>query len=270
MSPSLFSNARQRCALLFALPLVGCGLFAQTPTMSCRERNRANSFCEVRETTVASMANLNVDGRSNGGITIKGANRSDILVRAMVQTHAATDAEAKAQAAQILVNTSAGNIQASGPTAGNWSVSYEIFVPSKTNLSLKARNGGVSISGVESTIEFHSVNGGINLKDVGGYVHGETVNGGVSVSVSGEKWSGQGLDVSTTNGGVSMKVPEKFSATLDLGTVNGGVAVNLPSAPRAVNGKLNGTVGSGGPQIRIRTHNGGVSLSTGGQKVKKA
>src|SRR5882672_465233 len=114
-----------------ALSLISCGLLAQTPTMSCENQNGGNKrgFCEVRESTVAGLSTLNVDGRQNGGISIKGANRSDILVRAMVQTQADTDSEAKSTAAQVIVHTSAGTVMADGPSAKGWSVSYEIFVP---------------------------------------------------------------------------------------------------------------------------------------------
>ena len=254
-------------AFVFAFALTATGLFAQTPGMSCKDQNQGNkgsNFCEVRETTIASLATLNVDGRQNGGISIKGANRGDILVRAMVQAHGDTDAEAKTTGAQVIVHTSAGTVQADGPSLKNWSVSYEIFVPEKTNLSLKANNGGVSVAGVESSIEFHSRNGGISLKNVGGNVHGDTVNGGVSVNLAGAHWNGQGLDVSTQNGGVSMKVPEQFSAVLDVATVNGGMSVKMPNAQyKHTDHKINMTLGSGGPLIKIRTQNGGVSVSGG-------
>jgi DUF4097 and DUF4098 domain-containing protein YvlB len=233
--------------------------------MSCNNQNsgnRGSKFCEIRETTVAAIPTLNVDGRQNGGISIKGANRADILVRAMVQAHADTDSEAKTTGAQVIVHTSAGTVQADGPAQRNWSVSYEIFVPEKTNLSLKANNGGVAIDGIESSIEFHSVNGGISLKNVGGNVHGDTVNGGVSVQLFAARWNGQGLDVSTKNGGVSMKVPEQFSAVLDVATVNGGMSVKLPNAQvKRADHNVSVTLGSGGPLIRIRTQNGGVSVS---------
>ena len=249
------------------LALTAVGLSAQSPTMSCQDQNRGNQgshFCEVRETTIASLPTLNVDGRQNGGISIRGANRSDILVRAMVQTQGDTDADAKTTGAQVIVHTSAGTVQADGPAQKNWSVSYEILVPEKTNLSLKANNGGVTVAGVESSIEFHSINGGISLKNVGGNVHGDTVNGGVSVNLTSARWTGQGLDISTKNGGVTMKVPDHFSAVLDIATGNGGMNVKLPNALMKSNDhKLNMTVGTGGPLIRIRTQNGGVSVSGG-------
>lgn len=254
---------------LAALSVTACALLAQTspqtPTMSCKDQSggKGFTFCEVRETTLAGLPTLNVDGRQNGGISIKGVNRSDILVRAMVQAHADSDAEAKSVGSQVIVHTSAATVQADGPAQKNWAVSYEIFVPVATNLSLRAHNGGVAIAGVESAVEFHSINGGISLKNVAGNFRGDTVNGGVSVTLTGTAWKGQGLDVATTNGGVSMKVPETFSAQLDLSTVNGGMSVKLPNAQQARRGdhKLNMTLGSGGPLIRIRTQNGGVSIS---------
>jgi len=246
-----------------ALSLVACGLLAQTPTMTCENhgnRNRPN-FCEIRENTLSASA-LTVDGRQNGGISIKGADRADVLVRAMVQSQGESDSEARTTGAQVIVHTSGGAIQADGPAQKSWSVSYEIFIPRHTNLTLNTKNGGVSVSGVESSIEFHAVNGGISLKDIGGNVRGDTVNGGVSVHLTNGTWSGQGLDVTTNNGGVSMNVPEQFSALLDVATVNGGMNVRLPNAhvSRGQN-HFSMTLGSGGPLIRVRTHNGGVSIS---------
>ena len=254
---------------LAALSLVACGLLAQTPTMTCEnqgDRNRPH-FCEIRESTVAVSA-LTVDGRQNGGISIKGADRADVLVRAMVQAQGESDAEARTTGAQVLVHTSGGGIQADGPAEKSWSVSYEIFVPRHlSNISLKTQNGGVSINGVESAIEFHAINGGISLKNVGGDVRGDTVNGGVSVNLTGNSWSGRGLDVSTSNGGVSLNVPDQFSALLDVATVNGGMKVGLPNAPSTRDHHVSMTLGAGGPLIRIRAHNGGVSISNGKAKA---
>ncbi len=248
-----------------ALALTACGLLAQSPTMHCSggKESKGSSFCEVRETTIASLPTLLVDGNQNGGVSIKGANRADILVRAMVQTHGNSDQEAKSLSSQVIVHTSAGTVLADGPRGSGWSVSYEIFVPLHTNLNLKTNNGGVSIAGVESSMEFHSVNGGISLKDVGGNVKGETVNGGVSFHMSNARLAGQGIDVQTQNGGISMKVPERLSAQLDVATVNGGMSVKLPNATPVAHGdhRLNVTLGSGGPTIRLRTHNGGISIT---------
>src|SRR5690242_15790788 len=129
---------------LAALSLSACGLLAQSPSMSCRDRGSRNQpgFCEIRESTIAGLPTLTVNGRQNGGISIKGTSRPDILVRAMVQTQGDTEPEARTLGAQVIVHTSGGTVQADGPTQGNWSVSYEIFVPAATNLGLSTNNGG--------------------------------------------------------------------------------------------------------------------------------
>jgi len=251
-------------ATFAALSLVACGLLAQTPTMTCENQgNRSHpNFCEVRENTITASS-LSVDGRQNGGVSIKGADRSDILVRALVQAQGESDAEARTTGAQVIVHSAGGAVQADGPTQKNWSVSYEIFVPRGTNLVLNTKNGGVSIAGVASSIEFHAINGGISLKDVAGNVHGDTVNGGISVNLTNGTWAGSGLDVTTSNGGVNMKVPEQFSALLDVATVNGGMNVHLPNAQiRRGENHFSMTLGSGGPLIRVRTHNGGVTIGS--------
>ncbi len=225
-------------------------------------RTARPGFCEIRESTLSAMP-LNIDGNDNGGISVKGGDRADILVRAMVQAQGDTDSEARSTGAQVIVHTSGGAVRADGQTGSHWSVSYEILVPRNTNLTLKTKNGGVSVSGVESSVEFHAINGGVSLKDVGGSIHGETVNGGLSVTFANARLTGQGMDVSTTNGGVSIKLPEQFSALLDLETSNGGLSVRMPNA--GVQNKsrhVSMTLGSGGPLIRARTQNGGVSISS--------
>ena len=77
-------------------------------------------------------------------------------------------------------------------------------------------------------VDFTALNGGVNLKRVGGYVRGGTTNGGLNIELSGERWDGEALDVSTTNGGVNLSIPENYSARLETGTVNGRVNVDFP------------------------------------------
>ena len=112
------------------------------------------SYRETREMMMAAGSLVNVDARRNGGIRVKGENRSDVLVRACVQTLGATDEEARAVAKSVRIETG-GSVRAEGAgDESNWSVSYEILVPRSTNLKLVAHNGGIGISSVEGTMEF--------------------------------------------------------------------------------------------------------------------
>src|SRR5215468_2511976 len=84
------------------------------------------SYRELREMNVAAGGVLDVDAGRNGGISVKGESRSDILVRACVQAWGQTMDAAKAAVASVKVTT-AGGIRADGPEESNYSVSFEIL-----------------------------------------------------------------------------------------------------------------------------------------------
>jgi len=242
------------------------------PTLDCNhdqgDRNRAH-FCEMREQTVsAAGGTISIDARQNGGIASKGWDRADVLVRAQVRAYAASDSEARDLARQVNVQTAGAQIRADGPAHDHeryWSVSYEVFVPARSSANLETVNGGVSISDVSGNLEFKTVNGGVTLRRIGGYVHGRTTNGGVTIELAGDRWDGQGLDVTTTNGGVSLQVPQSFSAQLEAQTSNGGIHTDLPQVQTAAqpghrSNHLSTALGAGGATLKVTTTNGGVSV----------
>jgi hypothetical protein len=222
-----------------------------------------DQFCDVREQTISARSQLRVDGRENGGIEIIGSDRNDILVISRIEAQAGSESDAKAIADQIKLQIG-DDIRADGPSTrwrSSWAVSYQILVPRKISLDLTATNGGISIENVDGRLEFETTNGGVTLTGVSGNVRGSTSNGGVDVQLSGEKWSGEGLDVRTTNGGVELAIPSNYSAQLETGTVNGGMDIGFPITVQGrINRRLTTQLGSGGPLVRVTTTNGGVSI----------
>ena len=228
------------------------------------------SFSDLRETTISATGSVNVDSGQNGGISIKGEDRSDVLVRACVQSWGKTQEGAKAVAGNVKIAMS-GTIKAENSVDDkNWSVSYQLLVPRATNLNLKAHNGGISISGVDGSAEFETMNGGVSLNNVAGTIKGRTTNGGVNVNLSGGTWKGSGLDVQTTNGGVHISMPENYAAHIETGTVNGGFSSDIPALnvekPDKERGhratKISTDINGGGAPIRVITTNGGVRINT--------
>lgn len=238
------------------------------------------STSELREMTVAATSRLEVDGARNGGISVRGENRSDILVRACVQAWGSSEEAAKSLASSVRVNTG-GVIKADGPDdsyGGNgWSVSYEIRAPYNSNLALRASNGGISVKGISGSMDLSTTNGGLSVADVAGDVKGRTTNGGINVSLVGSGWKGSGLDLQTTNGGVNLSLPSSFAANVEAGTVNGGFSSDFPGLqvekndngnhygpqPKKVNASLNG----GGANVRVVTTNGGIRISSNDKKM---
>lgn len=256
-------------ALLAVTGISGLAQGSKGGSLACRDNNwygdRLVGNCEIREQTLApSGGTIAIDGKQNGGVSVKGWDQHQVLVRARVQTGAPTHDEAVALGRQIRIETSGAKIFASGPESRknyHWDVSYEVFVPRRADLSLETHNGGISIADVNGRIDFTALNGGVVLKRVGGEVRGSTTNGGLVIELTGDRWDGQSLDVSTTNGGVIMSIPENYSANLQTGTVNGSVNVDFPVT---VQGRISKQValnlGSGGALVKAMTTNGGVRL----------
>jgi DUF4097 and DUF4098 domain-containing protein YvlB len=239
---------------------------AQNWLQNCKYRgnyDRAH-FCELRNITLRPESKISVDGRENGGVSFRGWDRNEVKVVAMIQTNADEDNQAEALAKEIRINTNGGRISAEGPSLQRrswWSVSYEIYVPKRSNLEAITRNGGVAAADVEGDLDFQATNGGIRVENVAGDVHAETTNGGVSALLSGSSWRGKGLDLKTTNGGVSLTIPRGYNARLETGTTNGGMNIDFPITVQGLIGKrIQTQLGAGGPLVRVITTNGGVRI----------
>jgi DUF4097 and DUF4098 domain-containing protein YvlB len=252
-------------ALAFLFSASSLTALQSKATLDCNHNDRSDRhahFCEMREQTVSAAGMISVDARQNGGISLKGWDRPDVLVRAQVSAYAPTDDQARDLARQVIVQTGS-TVRADGPRGDSdryWSVSYEVFVPSRFSANLETVNGGVSISDVVGNLEFKTVNGGLSLRRIGGYAHGGTTNGGVSIELAGDHWDGNGLDVTTTNGGVSLRVPQNYSAQFEAHTNNGSIrGDSLQMQPK--DNHISTSLGAGGAMLKVVTTNGGVSLS---------
>ena len=265
-----------RCShSVFVLSLIFLASVANAQTEDRAERWRDNCergwnsdrarLCELRTYTISPAARISVDGGPNGGVAFYGSDRRDVKIVARIQANADDNATASAIARQIRIITEGGQIRSEGPSLRNhtsWSVSYDVYVPTRTNLEANTENGGVSADDVQGEMNFEATNGGIHLSDVGGNVRARTTNGGVVADLSGTTWQGQGLDLQTTNGGATVYVPRGYNAMLETGTTNGPMRVDFPITVRgSLSRRISTQLGSGGPRLRVVTTNGGVHIA---------
>lgn len=228
------------------------------------ERQRA---CDLREYRLAPSGRLTLRAH-NGGIDVKGWAAQEVLVRARVEVRTPKGGLApETYLPQVQITTSGAQINALEPSAkpeDTWiTISYEVFVPHQTSLDLKSHNGGLSIRDVKGELRFATHNGGVSLARVAGNVEGSTHNGGISVDLEGMRWDGPQLAVETHNGGVNLSVPENYSARVEMATHDGGFRSDFPlslSGDLKRQKEISFNLGSGGSLIRLKTHNGGVSL----------
>lgn len=128
------------------------------------------------------------------------------------------------------------------------------------DLRAASSNGGIDLLGVEGYVTATTSNGGVTVEDCGGVTALRTSNGPVSATISAVR---EDVTVSTSNGGIALRLADDLDARVVATTSNGAVTLrDLPlqiseSTARSVTGQL----GSGGPTIAITTSNGGIGLS---------
>lgn len=227
--------------------------------------------CQMRQTTFTLPSGHLSVNTTNGGIQVMGEDRSDVELDAKVTAWAPSEAEARDLLNQVAIDTDNGNVRDHGPRMSfmdrtGYNVSYKLHVPKHlAGVEVHSMNGGIDLAKVDGAIRFATTNGGVELSDLSGDVQGQTVNGGLEIALSGDRWQGDGLNASTTNGGIEMHVPANYSAHLETSTVNGGISVGFPVTVQGeIKNHLDTDLGSGGATVHVQTTNGGVEISRGG------
>jgi hypothetical protein len=220
------------------------------------------TYAESKDQKLAASSTNHISPGMNGSVRVHGWSQGDVLVRACIHASALTDSEARALASQISIARGPGEIVPSGPEGTDkrhWSVSYQVWVPTSSNLNLEAHNGSIAVQSVRGTVGFHTLNGSVHLEQVAGNVDGATTNGSVVIDVEG---NGHEIRAKTTNGSIRLNLPENYSAKIEASTVNGRVHCDFPAT---VTGDIGGktaslTLGSGGPVIEAHTVNGSIHI----------
>ena len=141
-------------------------------------------------------------------------------------------------------------------------VEYHVKVPEWANITLNTTNGEIEVTGPRLTGTFHAsaTNGQISATGLENNATVETTNGTVTLDVS--KLGEDGLSCETTNGGIAVTVPASIKARLSARVTNGAISADGLTVAIAEQSRrrLDGTLGGGGPLIRLETTNGAVDI----------
>jgi hypothetical protein len=265
--PTLRTVVLLGALLALAAPPVAAQLTSDQLLERCRDGYRRGTdvrHCEVRESRLPAGA-LRLDGGAMGGVTVRAHQGREIVVRAVVESRAASAGRARELAQGVQVRTD-GTVRATGRDAGTnegWWVSYDVLVPARTDLELQARNGPVSVSGVSGTMRLRTQNGPVRLENVSGDVRASAQNGPVDVRLAGSRWNGTGLVAETVNGPVTVRMPSGYAARIEGETTRGPIHTDLPirGSGRSWERRTIATdVNGGGPTLRFTTVNGPLTI----------
>lgn len=139
-------------------------------------------------------------------------------------------------------------------------VAFKVRVPQGVRFSGRTVNGGIETGALASDVDARTVNGSINISS-NGIARAKTVNGSITASLGRADWSGP-LEFKTVNGAITLNLPPDMNAEVKAETFNGNISTDfqLTIMGRVSRRHLNGTIGSGGRELSLKTVNGNIHL----------
>ncbi|HEX4604304.1 MAG TPA: DUF4097 family beta strand repeat-containing protein [Candidatus Angelobacter sp.] len=141
------------------------------------------------------------------------------------------------------------------------------FKSVRTDLQLAKLDGEINMgrgdlraSSVAGPVKLNTRSNEVHLEDVSGEVEVENRNGLVEIRAKAPLGN---IDVNNSHGGIQLDLPEKASFRLDAESRNGNIdvsdfSVNVDN--RSQDATARGSVGKGGPDIRLRSDRGSIQI----------
>lgn len=128
------------------------------------------------------------------------------------------------------------------------------------DLDLQAMNAKVQTSCTCGRLLARSCNGKIQVEEHRGAIDASTTNGTVTCAL--DELGKEGVVLVTSNGRISLDLPDQVDGDLDVRVDNGVIrsSLDLPEASRERSGRLKATLGAGGIPIRLRASNGTITV----------
>ncbi len=200
----------------------------------------------------------------NGGVRVTGWDRPEVRVDAVKKA----DTQQALDEARIEVNAGGDMIEIRTQypreeRRNAASVEYAVSVPRTAILQgVGTVNGSVHIQGVSGPVNASSVNGDVEASGATGDMKLTSVNGRVQAAF--DQMSAREISLNTVNGGVEVALPANAGAQLTATTVHGDINSDFDLPVRRMEfgpgANIKSTIGGGGPDMRLKTVNGSISL----------
>ncbi len=225
-----------------------------------------------------------------GGITVRGADRPDILVEARSESRGKARERHPARAEGMkrlelpgssgLDVTEENNMVTIKTASWNRPTDLVITVPRRSSLQLKCMNNGdIYVEQVEGEIDADNLNGKVTLKNVSGSVIAHSLNGTVLATLDRIDAS-KPMSFSTMNGDIDVTLPGNLRANVRMKTDNGEIysdfEVKLDAGARPTPNEsgrqpdgtyhlrfdhtLRGSINGGGPEFQFTSFNGQIYI----------
>jgi len=207
-----------------------------------------------------SHVSFSLHERSHVGFSVRWHKVGD-NPQVSVETPASLNLDAKTADGNLSVRNLAGNLQMH---SGDGSVMLEDL---RGDLHLTASDGNINIHNATGTLEARASDGHMKVDGQFSAVHLHTSDGNLELSLAAGSRLTAASRIESSDGRVTVRVPQTLAADLDVSTSDGHVDCALPltldnynsggSSHHHLTGHLNG----GGVPLSIHTSDGNVSIT---------
>lgn len=140
-------------------------------------------------------------------------------------------------------------------------VDFEVRVPRGVVFVGRAISGDVDAEGLTAEVVARTVSGDIDVS-TDGIARASTVSGTIRASMGRHDWRGE-LEFTTVSGDIVLAVPDGLNAEVEFSAVSGQMDSDFPITMQGRSfwtSHLEGTIGDGGRQLKLKTVSGDVKL----------
>jgi DUF4097 and DUF4098 domain-containing protein YvlB len=129
------------------------------------------------------------------------------------------------------------------------------------SLEATTSGGGIRVKDFNGPTRVNTSGGGLSLEHLVGEVHGSTSGGSIHAVLSAPL--GEATKLTTSGGGITVRLPENEAFNLDASTSGGSVRSEFPVASigKAGHSHLKGTVNGGGKSVVLHTSGGSIQVN---------
>ena len=203
----------------------------------------------------------------NGRIEVIGNDGSSVNIVAERIVKASTEAAAKEQLTLLEMKEDVTDDRVSidssvkGLTINvSRRINYKVTMPKGASLALISSNGDILVTNVGGTFSAEASNGRITATGLQSGTKVTTTNGVIELAF--DKVGDGGITAETTNGTITVAMPRTTNADLSARITNGAISnegLDLKVSEQSRR-RLDGTLGTGGPSIRLEATNGAITI----------
>lgn len=243
------------------------GLLALVGGAACADSHYLYEEMRVRTWPAQDIDRLQVSTES-GSVVATGAHTSLITAEILRACRGSDFHDARHHINRIKIYDSVKNgelvLSAWMPNTlvRDYRTDFSLTLPPDRDVQLYTTNGDVGADGLTGDVTMGTTNGNVVGRALEGSVDGWSTNGNVEIDMARLDLSAFAA-LGTTNGNVTLWLPDDVDATFDLRTTNGNVeVVGFPWVRFTTEGEhhLSGMIGHGGAKVNLSSTNGNVKI----------